>query len=64
MQKLKVDLTVYLTETQEFDSVISDTSELLGHNHMNAFSLTKRLEAEAGGRKAAAGKVRGRSFQA
>lgn len=47
MQTLKVNLTVYLTERQEFASVISDTSQLLGH--MNGSALTKRLEAKAGG---------------
>lgn len=50
MQTLKVDLTVCLTDRQEFDSVISDISQLLGHDHMNAFAPTKRLEAKAGGR--------------
>lgn len=51
MQTLKGDLTVYLTERQEFDSVISDTSQLLGHDYMNAFSLTQKdLRQKAGGR--------------
>lgn len=49
MQTLKIDLIVYLTERQEFGSVISDTSQLLGHDHMTAFALTKKLEANAGG---------------
>lgn len=49
MQRVKVDLTICLRERQELGSVLSDSSQLLGRDHCDAFALTKSLEAKAAG---------------
>lgn len=49
VQRVKIDLTICLRERQELGSVLSDSSQLLGHDHCDAFALTKRLEAKAAG---------------